>query len=108
MAEFAGRGYIAVVGVDEFVDDGEADAAAGCRPSVRAAPESVEDVWELVRRDADPSVGDGQFNLSIVGGEVDFDLAARWRELECIREQVSDDLTEAQPVTARRLQSRSA
>lgn len=94
IAKFACRGYVAVVSVDEFIDDSEADAAAGSRPCVCAAPESLEDVWELVRRDAHTSVGDGQFNLSIVGGEVDFDLAAWWCELECIREQVSDDLPE--------------
>ncbi len=72
--------------------DGEADSAAGSPRGRLAAPEPVEDVRQLIGRNADAGVGDREHRPLTVAPGAHRDPAARRGELERVAEQVGHHL----------------
>src|ERR1019366_6132867 len=90
----AGDVQLAVVGVHELGDDGQADAAAGDSGSVLAAVEPVEDAGQLIGRDARSGVADLQPGLQLVRPGLQQDAAAGRGEFQRVGEQVRDYLVQ--------------
>ena len=77
----------------QFLHEGQADARAFVRAGARVgdAVEALEEVRQLVCRDARPGVAHPKRHVIPTPGQADSDLA-REGKLEGVREQVEDDL----------------
>jgi len=84
--------------LDELGDDREPDAAPAHAVRALPAPEALEDVWELGRRNAGTRVLDDEESITLRLVHVECHPASRRRELERIPEQVVDDLTQARRI----------
>src|SRR5262245_54917734 len=84
----------ATVEFDELFYDRQAESEAAVRTGRRGIDlaEAFEDDWQVFRRDADPVVVDGDFEMRIDAGEDHVDLAAFGGELDRIGKQVPNDL----------------
>ncbi len=84
----------AALQLDEFLHERKADADALAGPAGITLIEAVEDVRELIARDAGARVRDNDFGRILRDGaaDADGDGAAARRELERVGEQVVDDL----------------
>lgn len=97
-----GAGHVdqALVGADEFSDDGQADAAAGDPGGRLAAPESVEDQRQLGGGDTGTGVGHPEFRAAPGRPGPECHPPTGRGELEGVSQQVHDDL--AQPRRVRK------
>ena len=92
-SEDAGDVDGAAVDGDQLADQGQADAGTlvGARRRPFDAVKSIEDVVEIVRRDADPGVSHAELDVSVGRRHRHPDRALE-RELERVRQQIEDDL----------------
>src|SRR5215217_6447133 len=93
-----------VVRAHELADDGEADARAAGRPRARAvaAPEAVEDMWQVVRTDPDAGVAHLDEAAAVLAAHVQLHPPARVGVAQRVRQEVVDDLLEPARVAAHR------
>lgn len=84
--------HVAVVGPGELGDHCEADAAARHLGRVAAPPETLGDVRQVLQRDADARVSDGQRGMSVILADLHGDVPAGRGELDGVAEQIGDDL----------------
>ena len=95
LARGAGGPDAAAVLADDAAADGEAEAGASHEAGVGGVDllEALEDVLELVVRDAAAVVGDFESGFVLVGlAGAQADLAADGRELDGVRDEVGDGL----------------
>src|SRR5690242_6077392 len=89
---------LAAVRLGDPLADGETEAGAGPLPGAGArrvgAPEAVEDVREITRRDADARVGDAQGHATVGGTELHAHAAAGGRVLYGVCHEVEDELAD--------------
>src|SRR5881396_504020 len=82
--------------------DGEAQPGAGALTGARAcrvgAPEAIEDVREIPRRDADPRVGDAEGDPAVRGAQLHAHCPARGSVLHGVGQEVQDQLADARRV----------
>lgn len=99
----------ATVGLDEFLDEGESDAAAlvGARAGVLDPVEPLEEAWQLGGGHPDAGVGDRDDRVVVLTVHGDADRALEG-ELEGVAEQVEDDLLPHVPVDVDGLRQRWA
>src|SRR5690606_33282866 len=89
----------AAVRLDDALGDGEAEAdAAAAR--VAGLPEAVEEVRELIGRDAGPGVADLEAHLVAIAFDVDAHAPAFGRELDGVADEVAERLEQAVAVDA--------
>ena len=76
--------------------EGEAEAGAGvfARELAVELHEGLEKLLEVLRRDADAGVPDGEDDLALAGRDLEAEFAAARRELAGVAEQVDEDLLE--------------
>src|ERR1700694_1342173 len=75
----------------------EAEAAVVRRGDLSAAMEALEDLIQLVRWNADASIGDRRHYLTVADFDTDENLAALRRVLHGVLEQIAENLLE--PIT---------
>src|SRR5690242_1451170 len=87
---------LAMHGASQIAADGEAESSTlvGARAARLELHERLEDTIELVRGDADAGVGDVQPNEVLLYVATHRDPALGLTELDGIREQVEQDLTD--------------
>src|ERR1700716_4359730 len=80
--------------------EAEARARALARAGARGvgAPEAVEDVRQIARRDADAGVRYREYGRPVVAGELDGNLPAARRVLHRVLDEIERELTDAAPV----------
>ena len=87
------------MGFGDPLADGETEPGAGALARAGAggvgAPEAVEDVRQVARRDADARIRDGEGHAPIRRPELQAHAAARGRVFHRVGEQVEDELTDA-------------
>ena len=95
------------VQLDQFLDQGQSDAAAfvGAAAHILDAMEPLEKAGHFLGGDAHAGVADGQHGAGGIGAELDLDLALEG-ELEGIGDQVQNDLLPHVPVHVNRLRER--
>src|SRR5689334_18890930 len=96
MARCALDHEIAVHRPRQIATDGETEARSLVRRGEfpLELDEGLEDRAQLLRRDADTAVGDSDANGRRVAATGDLDRAAGSRELDRVREEVEQDLTD--------------
>src|SRR5690348_16577384 len=90
-----GGGGAAACG-DELADNRETDAGSDGGSAVAAAPEGVEDVWQVGGFDAGSGVSDLYARLAVDGVDADVDMVAGAAVAGGVGQQVGDGLV--QPV----------
>jgi len=88
------------VAADQFVDDGQADAAAADLAGAAPAVEPSRYMRQFVGRDADARVAHPQYRLVTGWSRLHDDLAAGRRELGRVDEQVRDHLAHPGPIAS--------
>ena len=99
----------AAVHARELLHEGKADAGAFVSARARALHtiETLEEPRQLAGGDADAGVVDAQFRVIGIGTQRDFDPAVEG-ELECVRDEIEDDLLPHRRVDVDRLRERRA
>src|SRR6201996_713075 len=97
-AGLAAGGQLTTVGPGPVGRAGQPDAAARDLFGPVAPPEPVEDVRQVLGRDADAGVADGQDGSGAVAAGANGDLAALGGELQRVGQQVGDHLVQPAPV----------
>src|SRR6266849_3483700 len=94
---------LAAMHLDDLLNDREAQAGPGYRLGGAAAdpPEAFEDMLDLVRRDAQPGVGDADERKTAVGAGRQRHRPAIGRVLDRIVDEVAQDLDETVAVFVR-------
>src|SRR5687768_11118838 len=72
------------------LDDGESEAAAGVGGGITPAMESIEQVRQIVGGNANARILNPHFDAALILRQPDVDLAAAWRELDRVIQQVAD------------------
>ena len=87
----------AAVQLDDVADDGQADAQAAVMSGAGGVSlaETIEDIGEELRIDADAVVGDFDLDIAALAGEADLDLAAAVGEFDGVGEEVPHHLLHA-------------
>jgi hypothetical protein len=106
LRESALDGDRAVVGFGDRLWDRQPEAGTryrvGCR--ARSAKETSEQSRQLVGRNADPRVADAEGDRASVLGGSDLDPPAFRGELDCVGDEVVDQLRDPDAITERRFQ----
>ena len=87
-----------MVGGDDRMHQSQSKPVAWSGPAGVAAEEPLEDVAEILRRDATSGIADLQADSGFQPLQPDRHPALRRRELECIVDQIGDHPLEFQPV----------
>src|SRR6266571_695150 len=89
---------LAAVHLHDLLNDRQPEPSPGDRLGRAAAhaAEALEDVDDLVRRDAKPGVGNGDQRITALGSAGDGHRATLWRVLHSVADEVAHDLD--QPV----------
>src|SRR5215471_16213544 len=94
-------GDAAAMHLDQMTHDGQAETEATIlarRCTVRL-PESVEDMRQKFRVDSYAGIADGNLNPVSDPLQLRIDVTSRVRELDCVRQEVPDDLLYTVSVT---------
>src|SRR6185369_12047819 len=84
------------VQLDQMPGDSESQTETALLSGNRTLrlPEAIEHVWEKFRRDSITSIADCQSRCRFHTGQIDTHAAISGRELNCVREQIPDHLSQ--------------
>ncbi len=89
-------------------EESRANPALPTRRRCVAGPKEIEYVRQICGGDPFSGVPKADDRLAVLSREIDVDVAARWRELDRVRESVGQGLPDALPIGARRRLVRDA